>query len=325
MLVHTPHAVASWVTSAPVRALVASFARDLADHALVRDLAHGDQAAAPQLLDRLAAYSTRWDTRRGRERDQAGALPMTPRQRATVLAAAGALGMRGANRRRFRRYDHLLILGGALRGCVARTAHAADLVRSGRVHVTRGVTALGGYRPFSPAEREAAAACGAPPELTEEFAALDHHTRAAFGLGEPTETLGSPGPLGRDAWRVRHYAPPPPPRVRVVAAPSSAPATRRANTADTYAFFTDHLAALHPGARLLVVTAAINVPAQHAGAVRHFTVPYGAEVDTVGTPPDAAPPPLRHHPTATEYLQETRSTILALRDLLRAATTTAAT
>ncbi|MEU0658486.1 hypothetical protein [Streptomyces lavendulocolor] len=307
----TADALAAWTASEAVCALVEAFAADAGDHALARDLRAG--AGFPvERLARLDAFSARWDTRQGRERDQAGRLDLTPAQISLVHAAAEALGMDRAVPPRWHRYDHVLILGGSIRGCLARTAYAAHLVRSGRVEAGV-VTALGGHRPFTGDEPVLAAAAGAPG-LRDEFRALDHAARTAFGLGEPERVEGHAAPAP-GAWSVRRYTDAEGRRVRVVAAPAADPARPRANTADTYAFFRDRLERPGPSHRLLLVTTPINAPAQHATAVRTLALPTGCALDTAGVPSAFVPPALTRRFTATEYLLEVRSTIRALRRL----------
>ncbi|WP_235978473.1 hypothetical protein [Streptomyces lycii] len=309
----------SWLATPALPALVAAFARDAADHALVRDLERRSGGVTARLA-RLDAFTDRWDTRRGRERHQALPLTLTGEQERLALAAARALGLCGGTGPRHGRYDHLLILGGTVRGCLLRTAHAARLLDSGRVTADR-VTALGGHRPFSGDEREVAAAVGAP-HLDEEYAALDFVTRSAFrlgGAGAAARVEGERSPLVGGTWGVRHYRTARGTPVRVAAAPSGEPGRRRAHTADTYAFFARHLAELGPGDRVLAVTSAVNVPAQHAAAVRMLTLPHGAEVDTVGSPPDAAPAALARPPAAADFLLEIRSAVRSLRRLCAAA------
>jgi hypothetical protein len=104
----------------------------------------------------------------------------------------------------------------------------------------------------------------------------------------------------------------------VVAAPSSEPERRRADTADSYAFFAERIAELEPGERLLLVTTALHVPAQHATAVRMLQLPFAVEVDTVGIEPSSAREPARRPSGATAYLLEIRSTVRALAQLLAA-------
>ncbi|MFG2551841.1 hypothetical protein ACGFWF_18115 [Streptomyces sp. NPDC048581] len=304
-----------WLASAPVRALVEAFSRTGQDHELARDLA-AEKGDVVERLARLDAFTDRWDTRRGRERNQADELAMRPDQEELVTAAAEALGMCGGTRLRYDRYDHVLILGGLVRACLVRTAHAAQLIRSGQV-TAGSVTALGGHRPFVGDEFELAAQAGAP-ELAEEYEAMDFGTRRAFGLGAPESVEGEESELPGGTWGVRHYRTADGMPLQVVAAPSSEPARRRADTPDSYAFFAGRVAALQPGERLLLVSTAIYVPAQHAAAVRMLKLPFGVEVDTVGNAPGAVAgmPPQRF--TATKYLLEVRSTVRSLARLAEA-------
>ncbi|MFI9778611.1 hypothetical protein ACIHCV_28530 [Streptomyces sp. NPDC051956] len=304
--------IAAWIAAPPVLALVRAFAETAQDTALAGDL---ELEAGPvaQRLERLDVFSRRWDTRQGRERHQAADLDLSPAQEQLTLASAAPLGMRGNSPLHFGSYDHLLILGGTIWGCLVRTARAAALLRSGP-EVTGSVTALGGHRPFSGNEFALAAAAGVP-QLDEEYEALDHSTRTALGLGDPLRTEGEKSPLPGGTWGVRHYRTTEGLTVRVAAAPSGEPASRRADTADTYAFFARHLTRLRPGQRLLIVTSSINVPAQHAAAVLELALPYGVDVDTVGHEPRDVPAPLERPYSATAYLREFRSTVRALRRL----------
>jgi hypothetical protein len=102
-------------------------------------------------------------------------------------------------------------------------------------------------------------------------------------------------------------------------APSSDPAARRADTADTYDWFAGTLARLEPGQSLLAVTTAIYVPAQHAAALRMLALPYGVRVETVGVVPGDVVPALAQSFTPSNYLQEVRSAIRAYRQLMDAA------
>lgn len=298
-----------WLASVPVHALVEAFSSTGQDLELARDLA-AEKGDVAERLARLDAFTDRWDTRRGRERNQADELPMRPDQEELVTAAAEALGMCGGTRLRYDRYDHVLMLGGLVRACLVRTAHAAHLIRSGQV-TAGSVTALGGHRPFVGDEFELAARAGAP-ELAEEYEAMDFGTRRAFGLGAPESVEGEKSELPGGTWGVRHYRAADGTPVQVVAAPSSEPERRRADTPDSYAFFAEHVAALQPGERLLLVTTSIYVPAQHAAAVRMLKLPFGVEVDTVGNEPGAVAGMAPHQFTATKYLLEVRSTVRSL-------------
>jgi hypothetical protein len=105
--------------------------------------------------------------------------------------------------------------------------------------------------------------------------------------------------------------------VSAVAAPSSSPGERRANTVDTYRFWAEHRR--RPSEQsVLVVTAPVYVPYQGAGAVEVLGIEYGLSVETVG---------IRRRTghlgrfaqdyEARHYLQEVRSAIRGMRSLRR--------
>ncbi|MGW2081925.1 hypothetical protein ACWCOW_34255 [Streptomyces sp. NPDC001939] len=303
----------AWLASAPVRALVEAFARTSDDRNLLEALT----AAKGEPSDRLAELDTftdRWDTRQGLERNQAAELPLTAEQQELVLAAGTALGLRGGARLRFRRYDHVLVLGGLIRACLVRPAYAAHLINTGRIEAG-AITALGGHRPFVGDEFQLAAEAGVP-ELDEEYEAMDFGTRRAFGLSEPERVEGEASDLPGGTWGVKYYRSDQGVAVHVVAAPSSEPGVRRANTPDSYDFFARRLAELQPGQRLLMVTTPIYVPAQHAAAVRMLALPFGVEVDTVGNEPTAVSGTPVSNFSATKYLLEVRSAVRAMRQLI---------
>jgi hypothetical protein len=293
------------VGSEPLRELVAAFGGDAA-------LFDGD---LPDVLARLDAFSDRWDTRRGAERNLATSLNLTEGQEDLVFSAADALGLRSPAPPRRTSYDHVFALGGLVRACVMRPAYAAKLLQSGII-TTPEVTALGGHRPFRGDEFALAAQAGLS-DVTEEYEALDEGTRRAFGLGAPVESAGEQSDSVGGTWTVRTYEHPSGYRVRVAAAPSTEPDKRRANTPDTYQWFARTLARLQPEQRLLAVTTAIYVPAQHAAALRMLGLPFGVEIETVGVAPSTAGP-LTQTFTASNYLQEIRSTIQSYRALFDA-------
>jgi hypothetical protein len=103
------------------------------------------------------------------------------------------------------------------------------------------------------------------------------------------------------------------PQTWVFAARSSDPEHRPANTADTYRQAARHLA-FGDGTRLLLVTTHIYATYQHWDAVRVLGLPYGVELETIGTPPSAS----RRVFTPDWYAQEVRSTLRSARDLAKA-------
>ncbi|MFI2714569.1 hypothetical protein ACH495_31055 [Micromonospora sp. NPDC018662] len=268
------------------------------------------------LLEWLDAFSDRhWNFRkRGNvERDQVTAPTFEPGRAALVLAAATALRLVEPADPPRATYDHLLVLGGLGRACLQRTEYAARLVRDGVVSVG-AVAALGSYRPLTEAETTL-------PGLADsrfEMDAMDVGVRDAFGLAEPAVCESSDEIGTHRSWQVRTYRADGCPPVQVLAAPSSEPEQRRANTPDTYDFWTRR-SSLRPTDRILVVTSPIYVPFQHSDAIRMLAARYGCGIDTIGfDPARSTVPPADGAANPDRYLQEIRSGILSMQRLHQA-------
>ncbi|MCZ7438693.1 hypothetical protein O7598_19940 [Micromonospora sp. WMMC241] len=287
-----PAEIADWATSAAMRELVECF---------------GEAWPTGDVLDGLVEISARhWDFRRGGERATALRREFPADVTERVRAAAGALGLRHRDTPSRDRYDHVLIHGGLFRSCLLRARYAATLLDR---HLTGGtVCGLGSVRPTSEPERALAAERGAD-DCPTEFAAMDFAVRSAF----PDLRR-----LARDSSLRHDYETPDGRRLSVLAAPSSDPA-RRANTADTCAFWAGSRSVPVAGESVLLVTTEHFVPFQQADAIRTLGIPYGCAVETVGLDPATAPDArLRAPLTTVEYLQEIRSAIRSMR-LLRLA------
>jgi len=284
---------------------------------LVAELGDGEQPPKPgkdlaPLLDWLDELSTRWDFRGGNERDLAVAEELPPESERLVYEAAHTLGLVGTGQPPATHYDHVLILGGLARACLARPLYAARLLADETIKAKR-VTALGGYRELGPLELELAAELGYG-HLTNELDVMTAGVRKAFGLGEPIRERGERSDVVGESWRVSEYATGDGPSVQVVAAPSSRPG-QRANTADTYAWFATELGSVQPGERVLMITSDIYVRYQHADALRILALRHSLTVDALGIQPGDADERLRKDFPPHHYLQEVRSTIRALRAL----------
>jgi len=271
-----------------------------------------DLGAQLATLDDFSAEH--WDFRGGKERNEARRAELEPDVEELVLSAAEALGLRGQSTPRFDEYDHILILGGLVRACILRPRLARKLVDDG-LRVGE-ITGLGAFRELRGDELELVKVARIP-SATNEVEAMTSGMVSAFGLGEPDSVEGdeSESNLYR-RWLVTKFSGLPP--LTIVAAPTRDDA-RRANTPDTYEYWAQNIARLdqNPGSRILLVTSAIYIPFQHAGAVRMLALPHRAIVDTVGVNPfDTTDQEFRQTFTAGQYLQEFRSTITAYRALL---------
>jgi hypothetical protein len=276
-------------------------------------------APLPELLAWLEEFSTKnWNFRKG-ERNQVAATPQLSLLTEKVIkAAAKALGLVGAGGWRRGRYDQVLILGGKARAGLSRPLFAAKLIAKEELEVG-AVTALGGFRELDEEEIALVERVGEDPAMTDEFEVMDAGVRRAFDLGAPVAERGRQLKRLGASSRVLEYETAGGLPVNVIAAPSSEPGVRRANTPDTYAWFASRFAKLKRGQRLLVVTTDIYLPFQHADALRMLALPYGVEVDTIGMVPGKVDRRLAHNFEPHNYLQEVHSAIRSLRQLLAAA------
>jgi hypothetical protein len=288
---------------------------------------HGElptDVSATQLLAWLEDFSTVWDFRRlrrpgdpggTRERNEVEEPRFTPGQHELVRMAATELGLRDTAPPARRSYDHIVILGGLARGCISRPLAAAALLRHGVD--ARRVTALTSFRKLNRGEQsvlESFAIEGAHYEVDVTDAGM----RRAFDLAEPDEVHGDNGDEFT-SWRVSRYhrlgghAP-----VQVVAAPSVRPGNR-ANTAETCRWLAANWQTFQRGESMLIVTTLHYRLFQLADAIREIGLPFGLDVDGVGILPGEFDSRLEYKPKTQDYLQETRSSIIALRALLRVA------
>lgn len=307
--------VDGWSSSEAMRELVRTFG--------------GGELPTLGLHDRLAwldDFSSVWDYRGGAaERDQQRIPTLNEREIEIAFGAAEALGLMEDTSAVAGDFDHVLILGGLVRGCFNRTRAAAALIRSGAVK-TKSVTALCGFRLLSgaddkpvanpPSEVELAEMLGFA-QLRDEFEAMDESLRSFFHRGEPDSVDGVESDNTTRRWRLHEY------RsssevLRTLAAPSTAP-TRRADTADSCAFYAERIEKLKAGASILLVTTAIYVPYQNAVALRALARPYGVSVTTIGVTGrelGEVDPRLAQEFRPDNYLAEIRSSIRGYRTLV---------
>jgi hypothetical protein len=271
-----------------------------------------DTSAVFQWYDEFSAKN--WDFRAGRERNLAVAPELTREQTNTALEAADVIGLLHSRPPTRRSYDFVLILGGLVRACMTRPRYASELLDEG-VMVGQ-VLALGGFRPLGGDELDLAELLGI--DAHNEFGAMIAGVRAAFPrLGEPhIETSVATEPTNSD-WAVAHFEGEP---IQVLAAPSRVPEERRANTADTFAWWAESVPRPE-GKHVLLVTNPIYVPYQGASATEKLGIPYDITVETAGISDKAAD--LGQHTQLfgpSNYIQETRSAIRGYKSLYSTAT-----
>jgi hypothetical protein len=265
-------------------------------------------ASLLDLLNTLEAFSAQWDYRRGAERNFNRQIHLGRVSEQLVFEVAVALGLGRGTLPAHGDFDHLLILGGLAPACFARCLGAADVIRQIKTRPS-AITALGSLRPLVQFE-EASVRDLLKVGPADEFAALDAGLRLAFELDPVSEEEMQTG-------RVRNYLDPQGVPVRVIAAPTERRAATRANTADTMDWFAKEIAQLSGKERLLLVTTSLYVPYQHVEGLRTLALPYQTEVEMLGIHPSDMSQRFAPDLQTYHYLQEIRSTICALGNLVR--------
>lgn len=289
----------AWVTAEPLTRLVRAWGGTPPDPAL----------PTAELYAALDRFSDAWDFRARRERNEAAEPDFDAARRRLVAEATAALGVQDTQPPSRNAYDHVLVLGGLSRGCLARPLHAARLLGDGTITAQR-VTALCGLRPLSDGERPLLERFGVQSAETE-FDVMDEGLRRAFGLRGQPAAEAQDGTDETARWRVHRYEPVDGVALEVVAAPSTEPG-RRANTADTYAWLARRHGTLRRGDVALVVTTYHYRLYQLTDAIRELSLGHGVEVDAVGMAPGDVDERLAWSPSTAALLQETRSAIRAL-------------
>jgi hypothetical protein len=254
------------------------------------------------------------------ERSEMDVGAVTGAREQVVLTVAPFLGMVHSRPPLFRSYDYVLTLGGLVQSTAWRTAYTAHLLRTA-VRTPR-VTALTAFRQLGrhalggvPDEAMMLAALGTPSRRYEAEMVEDTLRRVfaapPFRVTRTNHRHGPDHARFRVAESIVAGV-----RLGVVAAPHPR-STQRADTATTMRFWASQVATVRPGDRILCVTSPLFVPYQHALALNHLALPFGAVVDTVGVDRDAVPePPFPQRLRGAHYLQEIRSMIRAYRSLL---------
>lgn len=285
----------------------------------------------PERLVWLDEFSNNWDFRRmARERAEA-AIPasqdaggssrweisesgLNSDAESRVLTLCDQLGLVSNVPPARSHVDYLIALGGARLSNLLRPQYAAELIEKSLIHPAE-IVLLGGSRPVMDTERDATDTYAPGAETEFDLLTMGAATAFNFDASAHEEESHRDAANSNATWRIWRFAPehsglglP----VTAIEAPSLEPEARRANTADSYAFFADRLAPEH--ASCLLVTSQIYVPYQHLEGVRSLALPFSLELETVGFPTDWHAE-LQGMQSPVNYLQETRSTILAARRL----------
>lgn len=272
-------------------------------------------------LHELVERSEAWDFRRGSERHSLSERFVVHNDvrldEERLADAASALGLTGGMAVEGT-FSHVVVLGGMVRACWNRAALARTAAETVAAST---VVMLTTHRPIPATENAQAEELGWH-DIGLESEAAEHAMRESFGLEEPPavvadfvdegwSTLDEEAEGGRRrSWFHHRWLQTP--VVEVIAAPSSEPAKRRANTADQLEFWGSR-AQLVENHRLLLVTTEHYVPFQQLQAARVLGLRAGCEIVTTGTPWSPAGPY-----RAAALLQELRSTLGAATELVAA-------
>lgn len=291
----------AWSGSDALGAVVGSFGGSLA-------------AREPgERLEYLVDFSARhFDFRAGRERNLAPAALIDGGVRHAIAAAAPTLGLSSCREPRRPGYDHVVMTGGMVRACVVKPRFVAALIARG-MRVGE-VVFLGGFRAFAGDEPSLAATLGVDADADNEFDAMIQGVHAAFGRRSGIPGGSHHGASDNAASADVAWISATGQRVRVVAAPSSVPSHRRADTRDTYRHWAEKCREARTSA--LLVTTPVYVPYQAALAVEELGLGAGMIIETIGI--DETAMDLGAHSQifgAQECLQELRAAIVGMRSL----------
>ncbi len=258
-------AAVGWLTSEALATLAASLGGPLIGQ-------------VPRDLSALLTWTaSALDTRRGDERYQAAAAHVSTETAAALIRAAGPLGLIRTAPPVLPGYDVTVVLGGTVTGNSLRVALAARLPSAG---ATLGqMVALAAHRPLTGEEISAA------PRAVAETTEWEHLFRTicdAFGvtsLDRSRHRWPSDFQTAIDQATADTKGELP---LRLMSAPTSDP-SRRANTADAFAFLARRIPA-EQRRRVLVITSAIYVPYQFLTAAPHLLGNGSSHVEVIGTP-----------------------------------------
>lgn len=271
----------------------------------------------PQWLQWLLQFSERWDFRRLQREAKARDINegarwlltddgMSDEQKNLVMKSAHLLGLIGVDQPSLNFYDYVLVLGGARLSCLLRPRFAKYLLEK-KIINTKIVALLGAMRPVAESEREATDTYA--PGAYSEYDLLNAGGEKSFSIREAFfEKRYINMDMENKNWAIReyedlfNYV-----KIISIAAPSSEPEKRRANSADTFSFFISKYN-IPEGSSFLLVTSQIYVPYQQLEAVRKIAIPHKMIVETVGYPSDWNSN-LAGMGQPSNYLQEIRSAI----------------
>lgn len=299
--------IQNWINSTEMQQLVETFGGEMPS----------DVSVSAQ-LDWLVEFSNVWDfraERRTRDKETGekarwllDETSVSSDLAAVVMNSVMAMGLVGIAQPVEKNFDYALVLGGARMACLYRVKYARTLREEFNVKY-KWLAALCGMRPIAESERQATDTYA--PGAQSEFDLLRAAMQMVYPNARLSEKSGNMEGNVNASWALENYLDQVP--MQVLAAPSSEPDQRRANTADTFDFW---IKQQHPakGSKVLLITSQIYVPYQQVIAIRLLGLKMGMYIETVGFPTEWSYG-IKGLQRPVNYLQEIRATVMELQKL----------
>lgn len=303
----TLNRIKAWISTPELKELIHSFGGK-----------YESSITLSEQINSLRNFSDIWDFRNKQKKKNSNSSEnarwtieenqLSEKQKELTLKAAKKLGLIGCTIPSQKEYDYILVLGGARMSCLFRMQYAKEACDQYGV-IAKSIVGLAGMREIMESERDATDTYA--PNAKTEFDLMESALKKVFGSLEITEQQEHIVKSSNESWAIKRYSYSIP--VILLAAPSGEPQKRRANTADTFAFFKERLN-IEKGKRILLVTSQIYVPYQQLEAIRMLGFPYGYALETIGFPNDWSMG-LQGLQKPENYLQEIRSVLQAMERL----------
>ena len=280
-----------WIYSEPILTLIHLFNRD-------SDFSGYGNNYEKDIV-KLHEFAQIWDFRKGQERWAINDNSFVESNAHVILDAAYMLDLRD-HIKPCQEADYIIPLGGARRANYVRPLMAKTVVDSNGWH-NKTIVALSGTRPINDIEK---------PYMKDyaqtaatEYEAICSGLEKAFGVRHFNEEKKETGNINLQSAIRRYEKDNNNNNLYCIAAPSTEPKIRRANSWDTFKFFLD-LFDIKEGSRLLLVTSCIYVPFQLLKFMS-LALENWFEVDCIGADP------LDEYALSktSNYLQEIKGTI----------------
>lgn len=303
--------IKEWMYSEPLQNIVSAFGGSIPLQGSLKDTAKW-----------LLEFSEIWDYRR----KQVNALDMKTKEKARWLItddnitkeqaemidnAVEVLGLTGVNYPSQDDYDYVVVLGGARLSCLLRPKWANEIMNQKNL-TPKSIVLLSGARPISDSERETTDTYA--KNAKTEFDLMNAGLESVFNIRDGFKEVKHDDANINKSWAIRTYTTDKNIPVLSIAAPSTQPDVRRANSSDTFEFFFKKYN-IKENAKLLLVTSEIYITYQQLEAIKTLAIPYNVVVETIGFPNHISPN-LQGMRNPANYLQEIRSTINSINSFI---------